>query len=135
MPHVSRNKLSQATEGELIKALNLVFTKIDKTSEAFAFSNALLSDTEKLMLAKRLAIVVLLEKNLSDAHIAESLHVTRITVAKMRYFYEARGEGFKIALKKLEEQKQLKSFQDLLLSLAKYSIRAAGGYVKPTILD
>jgi uncharacterized protein YerC len=135
MPHVSKIRLSKETEEELIRALNLVFARIGSGDEMFAFSNALLTDTEKLMLAKRLAIIVLLDQNLADAQISESLHVTRITVSKMRYFYEARGEGFRIALKKLEEQKQLKSFQKLLISLTKYSIRAAGGHVKPTILD
>ena len=135
MPHVSRNRLAKKTEKELIRTLNFVFTKIKNADDMLAFSTALLTDTEKLMLAKRLAIVVLLEKGFPDSQIAETLHVTRITVSKMRYFYEARGEGFKLALKKLEEQKQLKSFENLLISLAKYSIRAAGGYVKPTILD
>ena len=135
MPQVSRNKLSKKTEAELTKNLNLVLSKIEGSDDMVVFLQALLTNTEKLMLAKRLAIIVLLEKKLPDTQIAEILHVTRITVAKMRYYYEARGKGFKIALKKLEEQKQLDKFQNLLFSLARYSVRAAGGYVKPKMLD
>jgi hypothetical protein len=55
--------------------------------------------------------------------------MTRITVTKMRYLYQSQGEGFKIALGKLEEQKQLESFKKFLNSLARYTVRAAGGRV------
>lgn len=135
MPQVSRNKLSKKTEDELIRNLNLVFSKIQSASEMQIFQQALFTDTEKLMLAKRLAMIVLIEDKQSDSEISHILHLTRITVAKMRYFYEARGDGFKIALKKLEEQKQLDSFKKFLISLARYTARAAGGRVKPTVFD
>lgn len=131
MPHVSRNKLSQRQEEELLQNFNVVFSFIQNLDEMTLYLNALLSDTEKLMLAKRLAMVILIEEGLSDSEIAQALHLTRITVAKMRYFYEARGQGFKVALKKLEEKQQLDSFKQFLISLAQYSIRASGGYVKP----
>ncbi len=135
MPHVSRNKLSKEMEEELVKNLTLVLAKIDQDEGMVLFLEALLSDTERLMLAKRLAIIILIEEDMPDLQIANMLHVTRITVSKMRYFYEARGKGFAIGLKKLDEQQKLKNFKKVLLALARYSARAAGGYVKPTILD
>jgi uncharacterized protein YerC len=135
MPHVSRNKLSKQAEEALIKNLNLVLVQIQKNEEMLGFIEALLTETEKLMLAKRLAMIVLLEEGLPDTQIADILHVTRITVAKMRYFYEARGQGFKVALDKLKKQEQFNQFKKLLVSLAGYSIRAAGGRVKPGIID
>lgn len=133
MPHVSRYKLPKKIEAELISKLNLVLTHIGKNDEMVGFLDALLTPTEKLMLAKRLAIIVLLEQRLPESKIADILHVTRITVAKMQLFYEARGAGFKIALRKLEEQKMLDDFKKLLISLARYSIKAAGGYVESPI--
>lgn len=136
MPQVSKHKLSNKAEKQLIECLNLVFSTISKQDEMIRFLNAFLTNTEKLMLAKRLAIVVLLSENLPDSQIATSLHVTRITVAKMRYYYEARGkEGYDIALKKIATDKTLKEVKKLLVSLARYAVRAAGGYVKPNILD
>lgn len=131
MPHVSKNKLLKKQEDELIHNLNVIISSVDDYDQTALFLNALLSDTEKLMLAKRIAIIVMIEEELSDSDIAKGLHLTRITVEKMRYFYEARGEGFKVALKKLDEKQQLDSFKRFLVSLGKYSIRAAGGYVKP----
>lgn len=135
MPHVSRNKLSKQAEYQLIDSFNQVLTKIIKNDEMTSFLNSLLTPTEKIMLAKRLAIIVLIEEGLTDSQIANILNVTRITVSKMQLFYEARGEGFKIALKKLEELKKIEAFKKFLISLAKYSVRASGGYVKPGILD
>lgn len=135
MPHLSRNKLSRKTEQEITEKLVLILTTTTRTKEMTELLNSLITPTEKIMLAKRLAIIVLLEDGTPEAQVAQILHVTRSTVAKMQLFYEARGKGFKIALKKLEEQKQLESFKKLLISLARYSARAAGGHVKPSILD
>lgn len=127
MPHVSRNKLSKITEQMLVEKLSSVFTHIGKGEDMLGFLDALLTPTEKVMLAKRLAIIVLLEEGLPESRIASMLHVTRITVSRMQLYYEARGHGFKIALQKLEQEKQLGDFKQYLLSLAKYSVRAAGG--------
>lgn len=136
MPQVSKYRLPKKTEKELIKSLNLVLSTISQHEEMLSFLTAFLTDTEKLMLAKRLAVIVLIADGIPDSQIANKLHVTRITVAKMRYFYESRGkEGYNIALNKIAHDKRLKAFKQFLLSLARYSIRAAGGYVKPTILD
>ena len=135
MPHLSRNKLSKKTEKELIENLNFVLTSIKNSDSMLLFLGALFTDTEKLMLAKRLAIIILLEDELPDSQIADILHVTRITVAKMRYYYEARGQGFKVALDVLKKQQQFDNFKRMLISLARYSVRAAGGRVKPQIFD
>lgn len=132
MPHVSNYKLSKKSEDEIVKNLNLVLTFIHSGDEMVSFLNALLSPTEKIMLAKRLAMIVLLESGMSDSQISELLHVTQGTIARMRLFYEARGQGFKIALKKLEEQKRLKAFKDTLLELAEFIGKSGTGHIKKT---
>lgn len=109
--------------------------RINKHEEMENFLLSLLSDTERTMLAKRLAIIILLKENIPDTTISNILNVTRETVARQKYHFELRGQGYEIALQKLAEEKLLQDFKKLLISLAKYSIRAAGGYVKPSILD
>lgn len=131
MPHVSKIKLNKKAEEELIKNLDLVLSKIGKNEEMVPFLNSLLTETERLMIAKRLAVILLLEHGLHDVQISNMLHVTRMTISKMRLFYEGRGKDLKIGVKKLAEQKNIEDFKILLTSLARYSIRAAGGYVKP----
>lgn len=136
MPHISRNKLPISTEKELTESLNLVFSSISKRDEMLKFLDSLLTETEKLMVAKRLAAIVLIKEGLSDSDIATSLHLTRMTVLKLRYFYEARAkDGYDIALVKIKNEKTLQGVKRFLLALTDYSVKAAGGYVRPTVLD
>ena len=129
MPHVSKIKLNYKSEQKLIENLELILMKINKLEKMNVFLTALLTPTEKLMLAKRMAVVVLLKEGLSESDIANCLHVTRVTVSRLQLFLEARGEGYEIALKVLENEKLLKEFKTGLLKLTKYSVKAAGGYV------
>lgn len=135
MPHISKKKLTTKAEKQLIQTFKLVLVKIGKQEEMDEFVFSLLSNTEQIMLAKRLAIVVLLEEKIPESTIANILNVTRETVARQRYQKELRGVGYEIAFRKLSEEKMLGEFKKFLISLARYSVRAAGGYVKPGVLD
>ena len=134
MPHVSKIKLNNKNQEALIKNLEVILTKINKSDDMEYFLTSLLTPTEKLMLAKRIAIVILLKEGVSESNISNALHVTRVTVSRMQYFFEARGQGYEIAIKILEKEKLTKELRKVLLALVKYSARAAGGYVKPTIV-
>ena len=134
MPHVSKIKLNNKNQEALIKNLEVILTKINKSDDMEYFLTSLLTTTEKLMLAKRIAIVILLKEGVSESNISNALHVTRVTVSRMQYFFESRGQGYEIAIKILEKEKLTKEFRKVLLVLVKYSARAAGGYVKPTIV-
>jgi|SRR3989344_1749655 len=134
MPHVSRNKLSKTLENRLITTFNTIIAKTIKEDDTDKLLKALLTPTEQIMLAKRIAIIVLLKEGLPDSQIAQNLHVTRMTVSRLRYYFEARGEGFEIALKVLRHEKVMKEFTTELLKIAGYAARAAGGRVKPTII-
>ena len=135
MPHVSKIKLTKIEEEKLIQSFSLVMAKISIVSEMESFLGSILTKTERVMLAKRLAIVILLKEGISQTSICNTLNVTQATVSRMQLFLEARGdEGYGVALKKLENEKVLKEFKVLLVKIAGYSIRAAGGYVKPEII-
>lgn len=133
MPHISKNSLSKKTEESLIQALELVLARLSKEDEIKGFLLSLLSPTERLMLAKRFAIILLLKEDLSDLQIAHSLHVTRETVARMKILSELKGQGYQAAFAKLQNEKLMQNLKGILLDLARYSARAAGGRVKPGI--
>lgn len=133
MPHVSKFKLSKKSEEQLKRTLDLIFSKLTKEHETRSFLTSLLSPTEKLMLAKRLAIIILLNEGFSQTEIAGALHVTRETVSRVQLLYEMRGEGYDLALQKLKDEKLMEEVKGLLVEIVRYSIRAAGGYVKPSI--
>lgn len=133
MPHVSKIKLDKKTEVKIIKTLEFVLAKINHEEEMKGFILSLMTPTERIMLAKRLAIIILLREGLPEYRIANTLHVTRITVSRMQLFLEARGQGFEFALQKLKHEKTLQEIKKVLIRHASYSVRAAGGYVKPEI--
>ncbi len=132
MPHVSRIDIDKKLETELFESLETALGKLSK-AETKEFLLSFLSPTEKLMLAKRFAIIILLKENVSSTTIANTLHVTLETVARTRLKSQLTGNGYEIALKKLENEKFIKDFKDSLLKIAGYSIRAASGHVKLTI--
>ena len=134
MPHISRLKLNKQIEKELVEALTFTFTNLTKADDMQKFLTSLFSPTEELMLAKRFAIVVLLKEGFSQIEISRTLHVTRETVSRIALLQEIKGDGFNIALQKLDAQKKVQELKEVLIKLAGYSIRAAGGRVKPEIL-
>ena len=132
MPHLSKRQLDDKTKHQILETLDLVLGKLKK-DEMRMFLFSLLSRTEKLMVAKRLAVIILLQQGVEDSAIAETLKITRSTVNKLEMVMKIKDEGFALALKKIEEDKLAKEFKNILVRLAKYSVRAAGGHVKPEI--
>lgn len=127
MPHVSQNPLSREMQDSLTKTLRLILTKIHKAEEMQAFLLFFLTPTEQVMLAKRLAVMVFLQEGYDDAYISDVLHVTRVTVGRLRLLLEARGEGFAIAQKVLQNEKLMKEIKEMLRGLTSYAAKAAGG--------
>lgn len=130
MPHLSRFKLSKRAEEEIVKNLEIVLTKLSKEDDMKEFLLSLLTPTERVMLAKRLSMVVLIKEGVPESHIASTLHVTRETVSRMQLFLEARGKGYDSAFNKLKNDKLLKEFRTFLIDLVKYALSASGGKVK-----
>ena len=93
MTHVSRKKLPIKTLKEILDSLVLVLTKTKDKEKMAQLLDALLSDTEKVMLAKRIAIVYLLSEGIEGQVIAETLNVTQFTVSRTKLWYETKGEG------------------------------------------
>jgi len=118
MTHVSRRKLSPKILKQIINSFLLVLVKTRKKEEMAKFLDALLSKTEKIMLAKRIAIVYLLSEKVEQKAIAETLGVTEFTVSRLKLWYETKGEGYKVAIKELRKQKYLENIKILALKLA-----------------
>lgn len=135
MTHISRRKLSKKTEIEILKSFQVVIKRISLETETESFLSSIMSDTEKLMIAKRLAIIVLLNEKIPETEIANSIHVTRETVRRTKLLSEIKGAGYSVAIKILEDEKMLSNFKNILLSLTKYSVKAAGGRVSSKIFE
>ena len=92
MTRISKFKV----KGELLEKLGLlVFEIVGNSSNKSEFDlilTDLLSPTERIMIAKRIAIVYLILKNIDYRQISETLKVSQATISKFRLLME-RSEG------------------------------------------
>jgi len=106
MPQVSRYPLKPETWNKIFNLFLHTFASINKKSDLSRVFYDLLSSTERIMLAKRLAIALLLVKKHNYNSIKHILHVTTGTIAKIqKQLLEGQG-GLQIALEKIFKAQQ-----------------------------
>ena len=90
MPHVSPKKVDKKTLEKLHSLLFSSFTsKGVSRKEQYKFFDELLTDTEKVMLAKRLTAITLLGRGFSSYHTAKILRLSEVTTRKLQLQLEA----------------------------------------------
>lgn len=83
MPHVSRRKLKKKELDKIYERLSMVFDTVGKNKKSRLVLDEFLTLTEKIMLAKRLAIIFMLNEGISIHYIAETLIVSPSTVERI----------------------------------------------------
>ncbi len=86
MPKVSKERLSQQDEEDLFIQLTRLFSN-KSDGETLVILSDLLGYEEKLMLAKRFAVITLLWKKQTLYSISKKLHVSTSTVARIQANY------------------------------------------------
>jgi Trp operon repressor len=82
MPHVSSKKLNSKLLGKLLQKLLEILSRPHDKQGLSLVLNELLTRTEKIMLAKRFAIILMLADNIPQDKITKILKVSPTTVAK-----------------------------------------------------
>lgn len=102
MPQVSKNPVRKDTEKKIRKAFikALVDIRSEREMERYIFD--LLTPTERIMLAKRLAIAALLIEGLPYREIAERLKVSTATIGRVNLWLGTAGDGYRLAIKKIK---------------------------------
>lgn len=88
------------------------FADLKSSKEVFEFFEAFVSPAEKVMLAKRLAIAVLLEKGWDYQSISSAVKVSTSTVNSVRRQMLYRGDGYRKAARKVIANEQMADFLD-----------------------
>ncbi|MEK7604424.1 MAG: Trp family transcriptional regulator [Patescibacteria group bacterium] len=83
MTHISKKRIKKEVATELADQFLTFLSLATSKKEARILANELLSQTERVMLAKRLAVVVLLVRGYSFGQIEEALGVTRQTAIRV----------------------------------------------------
>ena len=98
MAQVSRRYIKPKV-GEKIQ--NLLIDCIQRCNDqktTVSFIESLLTDTEKTMLAKRIAIVLMILKGVDYEKIDNTLMVSKATIWRVKIWLDAKGSGFRSLL-------------------------------------
>jgi uncharacterized protein YerC len=106
MPQISRWPVKKEVYERMFELLVQAVVETSDRSAAIQFLDELLTPVEKIMLAKRLAIVILLIKKYDYQTIQEVIHVSRGTIADMSQCLRVRGTCLRsFANKVMQEEK------------------------------
>jgi len=122
MPHISKRKINKKTYRKLNRKLIATFEDAHKKQGFTRVFRELFTYTEKIMLTKRLAIILLLDKEIPQHRIVDILHVSPSTVAKMSLNLE-KGKYEAILQISKEKKTEFLDFIEFLLT--------AGGTLRP----
>lgn len=110
MTQVSKYPISNDVYERISEIFFKVLICIGTKSEASNFIKDFLTPTEQIMLAKRLAIVFLLERGYDYRSIGRVLRVSLPTVARVNLMRKYGSQGYQTMIKKLLREEQIKDF-------------------------
>jgi len=109
MVQVSKREPSGKVKSQLREVFWQAIIKVTSAVDAERFIDDLLTETEKVMLAKRLAIVLLLERGYDYRKIRDVLKVSTSTIMTASNRLKQRRTGFRQLNQKLERDKKTKA--------------------------
>lgn len=109
------HKLSKSERENIVLDLIEAFVNCKTIEEAAMFTQDLFTESELSFISRRLRIAKLLLQDESYKEIQDSLHVSQTTIAKIAFWLNHRGEGFRSIIKKLPN-KPVKNYDPLMQS-------------------
>jgi hypothetical protein len=91
--------------------------------------SSVFSETERLMIAKRITAAFLLRHNIESLKIQNLLKLTPATVFRLKLWIQTHQEGFDVIFNKLEKQRRNGLTKDILYKILDYAIKAGSGRV------
>lgn len=110
MAQVSKYPIRKEVEKRMYEIFHRVISSLKHSLDIEEFLSDLLSPIEKIMLAKRLSIAVLLEKGYSYEDISKILRVTPSTIATVSITLKYRGNGYKKVVQKILKDEKMNAF-------------------------
>lgn len=110
MAQVSKYPISDKVYKRILEIFFKTFVEIKTKGEAKQFMEDFLTPTEQIMLAKRLAIAFLLEKDYDFRTISKILRVSTTTIARVNLMRKYGGQGYQRMIKKLLREEKIKDF-------------------------
>ncbi|GIW61927.1 MAG: hypothetical protein KatS3mg089_0779 [Patescibacteria group bacterium] len=119
MTQISRYPVSSTVNKQILQLFRNAISSLKQSDEIDDFLEDFLSPVEKIMLAKRLAIAVMLAKGYDYQSIKAILHVTPSTIASVSIRLKYAGKGYKKTVEKMLQEEKINDFWqkvDLVIS-------------------
>ena len=117
MSQVSKRRVHKTVELKMFETLWEVISLLKDKEEIKNFTADILAPSEKIMIAKRLAIAALLLRGYSYESIKELLKVSQATIAKVAIALNS-NIGYKTAINKVARSQAAKEFWEDIQKLA-----------------
>lgn len=127
MTHLSRRQLGLEAKKYTLDSLSYIFKEIDTKQEMDKFLNSILTETERLMISKRVVAAFLLRHNIEEAKISDTLKLTPATISRLKLWIQTRSEGFELVFKRLEKARRMLIVKKIMYKLLNYALNAALG--------
>ncbi len=128
MSQVSRSRLNPEVYKHIFSIFHSVLIQVKNSKQADLLISDLLTPTEKIMIAKRLAIAYMLERNFDYQTISLTLKVSTATVASVRKNILQGHRGYTIFLKAIVSDDKLKMhFENMLFSIVQLPSQVSKG--------
>jgi len=117
MARISKKHVSEKLLSKIYKLFYEVFSRYENQEDFLLIMDDILSPTEKIMLAKRLAIIYLLIKKVDYRDIADTLKVSTATILfYATTFYKRNSRIVNIINKMLKNERALNFLDDFFAS-------------------
>jgi TrpR-related protein YerC/YecD len=110
MAQVSRNPIHKDVHYQIRDDFVWILSALRSIDEAKSFYYDFFTKTERMMFAKRLAVAMMLEKELTYQDIRSLLHVSTSTISRVSGWLDRSGTGVKQALDKLIREERMTQF-------------------------
>jgi len=128
MTQVSKYPLNKEVEERIFEVFWQTIADLKTPWSVKKFFHDLLYPTEKVMLAKRLAIAILITKGYDYRSICQILKVTLPTVWTVNIWLKQGGEGYKMAIEKILKQEKSEEFWQKISDFVKEATDAKRKY-------
>lgn len=127
MPQISKRKLEPQIKKDLFDSLSYTIKELKSKSDVDKFLSSALTDTERLMVAKRVVTAFLLRNNIEEKKVGDTLKLTPATITRLKMWINLKREGFDLVFDKLDKRSKENIAKQILYKILNYSIKAALG--------
>src|SRR3989338_9557367 len=114
MPKVSKYLVKEEVKKRMFEVFWKTIADLKTPSDVEEFFQELLTPTERIMLAKRLAISILIIKKYTYENIVDILKVSPVTIGNIARWLKTEGKAFQKAISKILKQEKQEEFWDSL---------------------